>query len=116
MGLTIGNHLFYGPFPVEKVTIRKNHHPAVFAVVSRSGEPWNPTFRLLDVGYSGPDGMVAAEHPHLPGWLEENDGSLQIYLYDMESKTDDSVHRATRIVDELIALYSPPRGIISIGR
>ncbi len=116
MGLTIGNLLFYGPFPVEKVTIRKNHRPAIFAVVSRSGEPWNPTFRLLDVGFSGSEGMVAAEHPRLHQWLEENDGSLQIYLYEMDSKTGDSVARAARIIDELIALYSPPRGIISIGR
>jgi hypothetical protein len=116
MGLTIGNHLFYGPFAIDKVTIRKNHHPAVFAVVSRSGEPWNPTFRLLDVGFSGPDGMVATEHPQLSRWREANDGALQIYLYDLESKSSDVAARATAIVDELIALYSPPHGMISIGR
>ncbi len=115
MGLTIGKHLFYGPFQVEKVIIRKNHHPAVFAVVSRSGEPWSPTFRLLDVGYSGPTGMIAAEHPLLSTWLEANDGVLQIYLYDLDQKGGHADERAAVIVDELIGCYQPPRGMISIG-
>lgn len=115
MGLTIGNHLFYGPFQIEKVVIRKNHHPAVFAVVSRSGEPWNPIFRLLDVGYSGTEGMTAAEHPLSGKWREENDGALQIYLYDLE-KGDDVAVRAAAMIDELNAQYSPPKGTISIGR
>jgi len=116
MGLKIGNLLFYGPFAVEKVTIRKNQHPAVFAVVSRSGEPWNPAFRLLDVGFSGPDGMIAAEHPHLSRWREANDGALQIYLFDLQAKSSDAAASASAIVDDLIALYSPPHGMISIGR
>lgn len=115
MGLTIGNHLFYGPFQVEKVVIRKNHHPAVFAVVSRAGEPWNPTFRLLDVGYSGPAGMIAAEHPLLSEWLEANDGALQIYLYDLDPKGGQAAERAAVVIDELIGRYQPPRGVISIG-
>lgn len=116
MGLTIGKHLFYGPSSVDEVVIRKNHHPVVFAVVAKSGDPWNPIFRLLDVGFSGADGMVAREHHRRPEWEANCDGALQIYLLDMQSKASVSAAIADAIITDLSSRYDPPNGIISIGK
>jgi hypothetical protein len=115
MGLTIGNHLFYGPFQIEKVVIRKNHRPAIFAVVTRSGEPWNPVFRLLDLGYSGRSGFALAEHSRVDEWRRQSDGVLQIYLYDLDSRDELADVRAGELVDELTARYARPHDAISIG-
>lgn len=115
MGLKISGLLFYGPSPLEQVVVKKNHSPVVFAVVSRSGEPWNPVFRLVDVGYSGADGIVLAEHPDAAKWQAENDGVLQIYLLDLKRKDGDPATRAQEIIAEFRQRFEPPKGIISLA-
>lgn len=115
MGLKISGRLFYGPSPVDQVVVKKNHSPAVFAIVSRSGESWNPIFRLLDVGYSGDEGMILSDHPKVGQWEAENDGALQVYLLDLKRKDGDPAERAKAIIDEFCAKYQPPKGIISLA-
>jgi len=115
MGLKISGRLFYGPSPIEKVIIRHNHPPAVFAIVSRTGDPWNPQFRLIDMGFTGDQGMVLADHPHRPAWERENDGILQVYLLDLKRHEGDPATRAQHIIDECHELYRPPKGIISLA-
>lgn len=115
MGLKISGRLFYGPLPVDQVAVKKNHSPVVFAIVSRTGEPWNPGFRLLDVGYSGTEGMILSAHPKVGQWQAENDGELQVYLLDLKRHDGDPKTRAEAIVEEYRARYQPPKGFISLA-
>lgn len=115
MGLKISGLLFYGPTLIEQVIVKKNHSPVVFAIVSRSGDPWNPVFRLLDAGYSGTEGMVLSEHPHLAKWQAENDGVLQVYLLDLKRNDGDPAARGQMIVEQFREKYQPPKGIISLA-
>jgi hypothetical protein len=115
MGLKISGRLFYGPYPIEKVVVKKNHAPAVFAIVSRTGDPWNPLFRLIDVGFSGGDGMVLADHPCRVEWERENDGVLQVYLLDLKRHEGDPVARAQAIIEEYRERYRPPKGFVSLA-
>lgn len=115
MGLKISGLLFYGPAPLEQVVVKKNHSPVVFAIVSRSGETWNPFFRLLDVGFSGLDGLVLSEHPDVAKWQTENDGVLQVYLLDLKRKDGDPATRAQQIIADFREQFDPPRGFISLA-
>jgi hypothetical protein len=105
----------YGPSPIDKVVIKSNHPPAVFAIVSRTGEPWNPQFRLIDVGFSGTDGMVLADHARRAEWAAENDGALQVYLLDLKRHEGDPAARAQAIIEEYRERYDPPKGFISLA-
>lgn len=115
MGLKISGRLFYGPSSVDQVVVKKNHSPVVFAIVCRTGAPWNPNFRLLDVGYSGTDGMALSEHPQVAHWQAENDGELQVYLLDLKRRDGDPQTRAQAIIEEYRARYQPPKGSISLA-
>jgi hypothetical protein len=115
MGLKISGRLFYGPSPIDKVVIKKNHTPALFAIVSRTGDPWNPMFRLIDIGFSGTEGMVLADHPRRSEWEVENDGVLQVYLLDLKRHEGDPVARAQAIMAEYREHYQPPKGFISLA-
>ncbi len=115
MGLKISGLLFYGPTPLEQVVVKKNHSPVVYAVVSRAGEAWNPIFRLLDVGYSGAEGLTLSQHPDVPKWQAENDGVLQIYLLDLKRKDGDPASRAQEIIADFRVRFDPPRGTISLA-
>ena len=115
MGLKISGRLFYGPYPIEKVVVKKNHAPAVFAIVSRTGDPWNPLYRLIDVGFSGSDGMVLADHPCRVEWEGENDGVLQVYLLDLKRREGDPAVRAQAIIEEYRERYRPPKGFVSLA-
>ncbi len=115
MGLKISGRLFYGPSPIDKVVVKKNHAPVVFAIVSRSGEPWNPVFRLLDVGFSGSDGMILSQHPGVTQWEADNDGILQVYVLDLKRQDGDPAARAGAIIKEFREKYQPPKGLISLA-
>lgn len=115
MGLKISGRLFYGPLPIDKVVVKQNHSPVVFAIVCRTGEPWNPGFRLLDVGYSGIDGMTLSAHPNVSQWQADNDGELQVYLLDLKRRDGDPETRAQAIIEEYRERYRPPKGFISLA-
>jgi hypothetical protein len=115
MGLKISGRLFYGPSPIDKVVIKKNHPPALFAIVCRTGDPWNPTFRMIDIGFSGTEGMVLADHTRRSEWEAENDGALQVYLLDLKRHEGDPVARAQAIIAEYRERYQPPKGFISLA-
>ena len=61
---------------------------------------WNPLFRLIDVGFSGTEGLVLAEHPSRAEWDAENDGVLQVYLLDLKRHEGDPATRAQAIIEE----------------
>lgn len=115
MGLKISGRLFYGPLLIEKVIVKKNHSPVVFVIVSRTGDPWNPNFRLLDVDFSGSEGITLSEHPKVSQWIAENDGLLQVYLLDLKRQDGDPKTRANAIIEEYRKRYQPPNGFISLA-
>ncbi len=113
MSLKIAGALFAGPFPFEKTAIRKNQNPAVFAIVSREGEPWNPVFRLIDVGESGAGGVSFAEHPSVARWKELATGEVGVYLLQRpRSEIPDDKRQA--LVEEIRDSYDPPNGTVAI--
>jgi hypothetical protein len=115
MSLKIASYLFYGPFPVEKIKVRANQIPILFAIVCRTGDPWNPNFRLIDVGASAPGGMVLAEHPQRDVWRRENDGELEVYLYDTPASEGFTAEKRQFIVDDVRAKVGTPRGNIPVS-
>jgi hypothetical protein len=105
MGLKIANHLFYGPFAIDAVAVRANQAPVVFAIVSKGGEPWLPTFRLVDIGGSPDEGVALAQHPQRRAW-EAAEGELQVYLLDVPRKQGDAQRRRS-LADEIRATLGP---------
>src|SRR5262245_2315140 len=109
MGLKIADHLFYGPFAVDAVTVRANQAPVVFAIVSKGGEPWLPTFRLVDIGASPDDGIALAQHPQRHAW-NAAEGETQVYLLDVPRKQADARRRRS-LADEIRAALGPSGNI-----
>lgn len=101
MSLMIGKYLFTGPFELEKMQIRKNHTPAVYAIVCRSGEPWNPTFTAIDFGESGENGIVFANHLDREYWDSQNNGELGVYLLVETELNAQGVENRLAVVNEL---------------
>jgi hypothetical protein len=115
MSLKIANYLFYGPFLVEKIKVRANQTPIVFAIVCRTGEPWNPAFRLIDIGASSPEGLVLAAHPHRALWDRENNGELEVYLYDTPASDGFTPEKRQNVVENVRAKVGTPHGNIPIS-
>ena len=80
MSLKLGGYLFTGPFGIEKAVVRTNKAAAVFAIICRSGNAWDPCFRAIDFGESGKMGVTFSKHPDRSKWEAANDGELGIYL------------------------------------
>jgi hypothetical protein len=68
MSLTIAGRLFTGPYDLDSTIVRPNHQPAVFAIVAKQGEPWNPQFVLIDVGETGENGLAFSSHSSRAAW------------------------------------------------
>jgi len=115
MSLKIADFLFYGPFQISKIKVRANQAPVIYAIVCRAGDPWNPTFRLIDIGASPVEGFVLAEHPQRDVWDQENDGELEAYLYDAPASEGFTADRRSQIVDDIRAKIGPPRGAVPIS-
>lgn len=114
MSLKIGAYLFTGPFEFKGATTAPNHRPRVFAIVCRSGAPWNPTFRLIDLGITPPGGWHPEEDAAYPSWERENDGKLGVYFLELDPFLGQDRVEGTRITTEIRTLYPPPSAMIPI--
>jgi hypothetical protein len=74
-----------------------------------------PLFRLIDVGFSGTEGMVLADHPRRSVWEAENDGVLQVYLLDLKRPRAARRRGRKAIIEEYRRRYQPPAGFISLA-
>ncbi|MGD0720819.1 MAG: hypothetical protein ABR970_07190 [Roseiarcus sp.] len=115
MSLKIAEFLFYGPFQIAKIKVRANQAPVVYAIVCRAGDPWNPTFRLIDIGASPAEGFVLAEQPQRTLWDQENDGELEAYLYDTPASGGFTAETRAQMVNGIRARIGPPSGAIPIS-
>lgn len=113
MSLKIAGQLFTGPFKLDETEIRVNQAPVVFAVISKEGQPWAPSFRLVDVGASSDAGVRFAEHPRHADWrAQAAGGAVSIYLLAMP-RSQHSLADRERVVDEIRKVYNPPHGLVS---
>src|SRR2546423_236425 len=81
MALKLAGHLFTGPFPLETTEVRSNQAPVVYAIIAKGGEPWAPTFRVIEVGLSGDAGMRFASLPQFASWKAEWGAQIGVYLF-----------------------------------
>jgi hypothetical protein len=115
MSLKISGRLFTGPNDPATAVVRSNHAPAVFAVVDKAGQAWDPQFRLLDLGDTGGAPVVFAEHPDLARWTAAAEGKLSIYFHVPDPDDGDQAAQRAALV-ETIRTNWPPGGLISTAR
>ncbi len=114
MSLKIKNHLFTGPFDIESASVRANQDPAVYAVVAKGGEPWNPVFKVLETGDTGEAGLKFTEHPHKASWTETAAGKPGVYLLHFSRKEVSASERAA-VLDTIRAALDTTGGVIPMG-
>lgn len=80
MGLKIADRLYSGPYDMQTFRRRKNHTPVIYAIISKSGLPWDPDHHIIDIGTHPDEGMefaaVAADH----SWEPVSDGKLMLFI------------------------------------
>jgi hypothetical protein len=109
MALKLGGYLFTGPFSVETTEVRANHTPVVYAVIAKGGEPWAPTFRVIDLGFSEDAGTRFADLPDRALWLSEGGPQVGIYLF-YAPRSEYSVEQRRAMAERLRQTYDPPNG------
>jgi hypothetical protein len=112
VSLTISGLLFTGPNPLGTCVVRSNHTAAVFAIISKEGEPWDPRFRLLWVGDTGPNGQIFADHSQAEEWLTESKGKATVFLLPV-NKNEGGESRRQQIITEVLSKYTVPNAIIT---
>lgn len=113
MALKLAGHLFTGPFPVETTQVRSNQAPVVFAIIAKEGEPWAPSFRVIDIGFSEDQGLRFSEHSRRAAWGAEAGGEakLGVYLF-YAPKSEYALADRQSLAAELTQKYDPPRGLV----
>jgi hypothetical protein len=114
MSLKILSHLFTGPLDINTTKVRANQDPAVFAIVCRSGKPWNPEFSLIEVGKSSPDGTEFKNHPNRKEWASLCGGEASVYLLSVPNALKQDSDPRDEIVSEISQSLKPPGGAIPI--
>lgn len=115
MSLKILGRLFTGPNDPRTAVVRHNHPPAVFAVIDKAGQAWDPEFRLIDLGDTAGATVVFAQHPDLGRWMAEAKGKLTIYLHVPDADDGDATAQRRALVETIRANW-PPGGLISTAR
>jgi hypothetical protein len=111
MSLTISGVLFTGPFVIHKTAVRRNQHPCVYAVVSKSGRAWDPEFRLVAAGESGNDGYDFSADPRVASWQQVGP-DVTLYLCTIPRDDDPTGERRRQLADRIAADHAPPRDLI----
>lgn len=112
MALKIAGFLFTGPNAIEDCIVRKNHAPAVFAIVAKEDPPWDPRFRLIDIGDTGAEGLVFADHPDREDWVRESLSRATVYLLPVTERQGGQSRRL-EIIRDIAGRYAVPEAIIS---
>ncbi|HTV27535.1 MAG TPA: hypothetical protein VMF32_07110 [Xanthobacteraceae bacterium] len=115
MSLTISGVLFTGPFAIAKTVIRRNQDPCVYAVVSKSGQPWDPEYRLIACGDSGDEGHDFSADPRTAGW-EQTGSDVSLYLCRVPRDDDPGGARRRELVRQISDDHVPPRNLIGKRR
>jgi hypothetical protein len=111
MALKLSGNLFTGPFPIERTEIRANQPPVVYAIIARGGEPWAPTFRVLDIGFSEENGFRFGDAPNRAAWTAEAGAQIGVYLF-YAPREEYSRDQRRSLAEELRRKYNPPNGLV----
>jgi hypothetical protein len=112
MSLTIAGRLFTGPFDLDSTVVRANHPPAVFAIVAKLGEPWNPQFVLIDIGETGETGLTFSDHPLRAVWEQAAGANPPaIYLHSLP-RTGGGAAEREALIAQLRKAYPEPNASI----
>jgi hypothetical protein len=110
MSIKINGYLFTGPLPLEKTSRRANKAETVFAVVRKAGSAWDPVFELLDLGKTGKEGVVFAEHPRAAAWRGADGAPADIYLLDIPTQPQAAAD-LDKVVGGILAAYTLPAAL-----
>jgi hypothetical protein len=111
MALKLAGHLFTGPFPIDSTEVRGNQPPVVYAIIAKGGEPWAPTFRVLDIGFSGDTGVRFGELPNCAAWVADGGPQVGVYLF-YAPRSEYSLDQRRSMADALRQTYDPPNGFV----
>ena len=109
MALKLSNLLFTGPFPIDTTEVRNNQAPVVYAIIAKGGEPWAPSFRVIDIGFSEDNGLRFAELPHRAQWAQQYGDQAGVYLF-YAPRSEYSVEQRRAMAESLRQRYDPPNG------
>jgi hypothetical protein len=109
MALKLAGRLFTGPFPIATTEVRSNQTPVVYAIIAKGGDPWAPTFRVVDIGYSHESGVRFAELPNRTSWSVQSATQLGVYLF-YAPRSEYSLDQRRALAEELRQKYDPPNG------
>jgi hypothetical protein len=115
MALKISGHLFTGPYDLDKTVVRRNHLPVIYAVLSKEGPPWDPMFRVIDVGASGEEGIAFGLDARRDGWKAGAKGQVCLYMMPLETSEYRTLEEREALADALRAQHAPPNDIIGIS-
>lgn len=114
MSLKLSGLLFSGPFDPADTIVRSNKPACVFAVISREGKPYDPRFRVIDIGDTAGQTVAFRDNPRLDRWRQESTGELGLYFYRPDAKEPQATRLRQIAINELIAFYAPPNGIVAM--
>jgi hypothetical protein len=109
MALKLSGRLFTGPFPIETTEVRNNQVPVVYAIIAKGGEPWAPTFRVIDIGFSEDAGVRFADLPECARWREQGGDQLGVYLF-YAPRSEYSLEQRRSLAEKLRQAHNPPHG------
>jgi hypothetical protein len=112
MSLTIAGRLFTGPFLLDKAVVRANQDPAVYAIVVKQGQAWDPRFHLLDVGQTGEGGMIFARHPARSRWEAVAAGGAPMVYFHVMSRAEADTAAREGMLARLRDAYPEPNMVI----
>jgi hypothetical protein len=111
MALKLAGYLFTGPFAIETTAVRSNQAPVVYAIIAKGGQPWAPSFRVVDVGFSEDSGLSFGDHPRLADWIATGGKQIGVYLF-YAPRSEYSVAARERIASEVRNKYEPPNDLV----
>jgi len=109
MALKLSGHLFTGPFPIDTTEVRSNQAPVVYAIIAKGGEPWAPSFRVIDIGFSEDRGVRFADLPNRAAWIAEGGAQVAVYLF-YAPKSEYSLEERRAMAEQLQRTHDPPNG------
>jgi hypothetical protein len=112
MALKLAGYLFTGPFPIDTTEVRSNQAPVVYAIIAKGGDPWAPTFRVIDIGFSEDKGVRFADQPNCVLWREWGE-QAGVYLF-YAPRSEYSVERRRAVAESLRHRYDPPNGFAEV--
>lgn len=107
MGLKIASRLFSGPYGMSTFKRRRNQSAVIYAVVSKSGPPWDPDHHLVDLGTHDDDGLDFAALARAKSWQPIGEGTLMLFIYFLDDRRTTLAEREAELAEMRSRLEIP---------